>query len=70
MEESLEALDFLVDESKLHPDVLRVVDKLQVKLSNWESYWVPYSELTNEIQEYDRIWARKVLEVIKESNDR
>ncbi len=26
----------------------------------WESYWVPYEWLTEEVKEYDRGWARKV----------
>jgi len=39
----------------------------------WLSYWVPYSQLTDEIKEHDRVWARevisKVLELIKEANN-
>lgn len=32
----------------------------------WSPNIKPYSELTEEVKEYDRVWARKVLEVIKE----
>ena len=32
----------------------------------WEKYWVPYSELTEEVKEYDRKWARKAMAIILE----
>ena len=30
----------------------------------WESLWVPYEQLSEEMKEFDREWARKVLEVV------
>lgn len=27
----------------------------------WEKYWVPYEELSEEIKEHDRVWARKII---------
>lgn len=30
----------------------------------WEKLWVPYSELTEEVKEQDRKYARKVIEAI------
>lgn len=38
------------------------------RISRWEECFVPYSELTDEMQEYDRVWARKVLEVIRKTH--
>ena len=32
----------------------------------WEKLWIPYSELSEEMKEEDRIFARKVIEVIGE----
>lgn len=36
----------------------------QERKDRWAQYFVPYEELTEEVKEFDREWARKVLEVI------
>jgi len=39
--------------------------KIVEKLNSWEKDWIPYSELSEKIKDYDRIWADKVLEKLK-----
>jgi len=34
--------------------------------SKWQRSWVPYSELTEELKESDRVWARKVMNLLRE----
>lgn len=33
----------------------------------WEKSWVPYGELSEEMKEHDRVWARKVIDAILDS---
>lgn len=42
------------------------VELLKKRLSGWEQYWIPYVELSDEVKEFDRLWARKVLAVVEE----
>lgn len=34
-------------------------------ISRWTNYWVPYCNLVDDVKEFDRVWARKVLETLK-----
>jgi len=34
------------------------------RLERWKSCWVPYSDLSNEMKNQDRLWAMKVMEII------
>ena len=37
---------------------------IETLLQRWKSNWIPYEYLNEETKEYDRVYARKVLEVI------
>ena len=41
------------------------IQKLNSMLQRWEKNWKPYKKLKEDIKDYDREWARKVLELIK-----
>ena len=37
------------------------------RLARWKKLYVPYEELSEEMKEEDRKWARKVFEIFKEA---
>ena len=39
----------------------------QARVQRWQLMMVPYAELPEEMKEHDRIWARKVLEIMEEA---
>jgi hypothetical protein len=44
---------------------MRMRDRVLTKHDSWELLWRPYVELSEEMKEQDRIFARKVLEILK-----
>jgi len=36
-----------------------------MRIERWEKLWIPYEKLTEEQKEQDRVYARKVLEIIE-----
>lgn len=36
----------------------------QDRVDRWMSLWIPYSELSEEMKEQDRVWARKSLDAL------
>lgn len=35
------------------------------RMARWRELWIPYEQLTKEMKEFDREWARKVLEIVR-----
>ena len=52
--------DDLSDEDQL------LVLKVKDKLAKWDMLMVPYSDLSEEEKEKDRVYARKILDTIKD----
>lgn len=44
-------------------DILKTEDINKERADQWEKLFVPYDELTEEMKEEDRKWARKVLKI-------
>ena len=52
--------------SDLHiGDCMKSILKIDNRLLRWDKNWKPYNQLTEEVKEYDRVWARKIIELIK-----
>lgn len=45
---------------------MRMRDRVLTKHDAWELLWVPYDMLSEEMKEQDRIFARKVMDILKE----
>ena len=33
-------------------------------LKKWEKNWIPYDKLPENLKEFDRVWARRVIDII------
>ncbi len=42
------------------------VDVTAATRDNWQRSWVDYAELTDELKEADRVWARKVMTLLRQ----
>ena len=63
--------DYLNDKSDIDKKDLidknaRLIDMIEDRLERWQSYWIDYEELSDEVKEYDRIYARKILSLVEE----
>ena len=46
-------------------DINSVVKQIDVRLEKWVKNWKPYDELTEDVKEFDRIWARKIIDIMR-----
>lgn len=37
--------------------------KINDRIQRWESLWIPYEDLSEEMKEYDRVYAKKILKL-------
>ena len=51
------------NKNKVIKENFELIDKITNRLERWESLWKPYEDLTEEMKEKDRIYARKILEL-------
>ena len=33
------------------------------RIERWKPFWVPYAELSQETKDFDRVWARRAVEI-------
>lgn len=50
--------------SKLSDEEKAIVSEVNAKLERWDTFMVPYSELSEDVKEQDRAYARKILDVM------
>lgn len=47
-----------------HAEDTQAYRALKNRLERWKEFWKPYADLTEEIKEYDREWADKIIEEV------
>ena len=61
----LEIINENVDLNDLDSDKLEIFEKNTNRVKNWPELMIDYSDLSEEMKEKDRIYARKVYEICK-----
>ena len=60
----LDSLDKIEMENPKLNELSDRINDLKERISRWEKLWISYFELSEEMKEEDRIYARKVLEIL------
>ena len=61
----LEIINENVDLNDLDSDKIEIIEKNSNRVKNWPELMIDYSDLSEEMKEKDRIYARKVYEICK-----
>ena len=64
--ELVEALAEIEHAQWLHWSQAVAVDVTAATRDKWQRSWVDYDELTDDLKEADRVWARKVLTLLRQ----
>jgi hypothetical protein len=66
-EEVIERLAAVEHEQWMHWSQSVAAEVSTERRQRWQACWVPYEDLPEDVKELDRLWARKVLEVLYRS---
>lgn len=61
----LEIINENVSADNLDSNQLEVIERNSNRVRNWPKLMIPYSDLSEDMKEKDRIYARKVYEICK-----
>jgi len=62
----LESLDEIEHEQWMHWSKAVAGDVSDATRNQWQRSWVAYDELKEEVKEADRLWARKVVKLLRQ----
>lgn len=65
-EELIEALARIEHEQWMHWSQAVAADVTAATRVKWQRSWVDYAELTVDLKEADRVWARKVVALLRQ----
>ena len=64
----VEALAELEHAQWMHWSQTVATDVTPATRAKWQRSWVEYAQLTEELKEADRVWARKVVTLLRQRN--
>ena len=64
--ELIEALAAIEHEQWIHWSHAAATDVSAMTWTKWQSSWVKFDELPDNLKEADRVWARKVMSLLRE----
>jgi hypothetical protein len=62
----IEALAAIEHEQWMHWSQAVAAEVTDATRSKWQRSWIPYEQLTEDLKEADRVWARKVANLIQQ----
>ncbi len=62
----VEALAEIEHEQWMHWSQAVAEDVTSTAREKWEASWVGYSQLTDELKDADRVWARKIVTLLRQ----
>ena len=65
-QELIEALAEIEHEQWMHWSQSAAGEVSDATRNKWQRSWVAYAELSDEMKEADRVWARKVVKLLRE----
>ena len=71
-EEIIESLAELEHEQWMKwADTIMQTEKISdARFARWASCMIPYADLTEEMKEFDRVWARKALAILRKASEK
>lgn len=43
-------------------EMFKIKDKIKSRIERWEKNWIPYKDLSEDVKDFDREWADKILD--------
>jgi hypothetical protein len=59
-------IEFYEENGIENKEAVELVEKLEKRLGRWEGLWIPYEELSEEMKDSDRVYAKKMFDLAEE----
>ncbi len=56
-------IEFYKEKGVENKEAIELAEKIEKRIKRWESLWIPYEELSEEMKDSDRAYAKKMLDI-------